>query len=130
MKKKKAIALAMAAAMTMSLAACGNNGKSEEGGGSSEATDVTIDQITLGEDYTDIEADLKFLTHKTDVVDTKFQDYIAEFQKMYPNINIEYEGITDYANDVTTRLSTGDWGDICMIPTTVSKDDLGDYFLP
>ena len=121
MKKKKAIALAMAAAMTMSLAACGNNGKSEEGGGSSEATDVTIDQITLGEDYTDIEADLHFLTHKTDVVDTKFQDYIAEFQKMYPNINIEYEGITDYANDVTTRLSTGDWGDICMIPTTVVK---------
>ncbi len=130
MKKKKVLALTIAAAMTLSLAACGNNNKSEKGGGSSEATDVTIDQITLGEDYTDIKADLHFLTHKTDVVDTKFQDYIEEFQKMYPNINIEYEGITDYANDVTTRLSTGDWGDICMIPTTVSKDDLGDYFLP
>ena len=129
MKKKKVAALVLTAAMVMSLAACGNKGgKEEEKGG--EATDVTIDQITLGEDYTDLEADLKFLTHKTDVVDTKFQEYITEFQKMYPNINIEYEGITDYANDVTTRLSTGDWGDICMIPTTVSKDDLGDYFLP
>lgn len=131
MKKKKVFALTLAAVMTLSLAACGNNGGSGKGGnGGGKATDVTIDQITLGEDYTDIEADLHFLTHKTDVVDTKFQDYIKEFQKMYPNINIEYEGITDYANDVTTRLSTGDWGDICMIPTTVSKDDLGDYFLP
>ena len=65
MKKKKVVALALAAAMVMSLAACGNNGgKEEEKGG--EATDVTIDQITLGEDYTDLEADLKFLTHKTD----------------------------------------------------------------
>ena len=95
-----------------------------------KATDVTIDQIKLGEDYTDIKADLKFLTHKTDIVDTVFQDYIKEFQKMYPNVNIEYEGITDYSNDITMRLTTGDWGDICMIPTTIDKDELENYFVP
>lgn len=128
MSQKKVIALAMAAMMAVSLAACGSKG-GEKGDKKSEATDVTIDQIKLGEDYTDIKADLKFLTHKTDVVDTKFQGYVKEFQKMYPNINVEYEGVTDYANDVTTRLSTGKWGDICMIPTTVSKNDLGNYFL-
>lgn len=89
---------------------------------------MTIDQIKLGEDYTDIKADLKFLTHKTDVVDTTFKGYVEEFQKLYPNVNIEYEGITDYANDITTRLTTGDWGDICMIPTTVDKDELSNYF--
>ena len=89
---------------------------------------MTIDQIKLGEDYTDIKADLKFLTHKTDVVDTTFKGYVEEFQKLYPNVNIEYEGITDYANDITTRLTTGDWGDICMIHTTVDKDELSNYF--
>ncbi len=93
-----------------------------------EEAGVTIDQIKLGEDYTDIKADLKFLTHKTDIVDTKFKGYIEEFQKLYPNINIEYEGITDYANDVTMRLSTGDWGDICMVPTSVDKSELENYF--
>ena len=51
---------------------------------------VTIDQIKLGEDYTDISADLKFLTHKTDIVDTTFKTYVEEFQKLYPNVNIEY----------------------------------------
>lgn len=87
-----------------------------------------MDQIKLGEDYTDIAADLKFLTHKTDVIDTTFAEYITEFQKLYPNVNIEYEGITAYADDITTRLTTGDWGDICMVPTTVDKKELENYF--
>ena len=120
---KRMLPASLAAVMIMSLGACGQKKQVEK-----QEMDVTIDQITLGEDYTDIKADLKFLTHKTDVVDTTFQGYIEEFQKMYPNVNIEYEGITAYADDITTRLTTGDWGDICMIPTTVDKDELGNYF--
>lgn len=140
---KKICAVAVSTIMIMSLAACGNSSggdsssKSTSGGASSKSTssssenqeeEVTIDQIKLGEDYTDLKADLKFLTHKTDVVDTTFKQYIEEFQKLYPNINIEYEGITNYADDITIRLTTGDWGDICMIPTTVDKDELGNFF--
>ena len=115
MKKKRVLALMLAAAMTFSLAACGNSdsGKKGDDGGKKDAeteeTGVTLDQITLGEDYTDISADLHFLTNRTDIIDTTFADYIAAFQKMYPNVNIEYEGITDYATGVTTRLSTRDW---------------------
>ncbi len=120
MKKQAAVCLALAAAGTLAMAF---PAFAEEGAA------LTIDQIKLGEDYTDLSADLKFLTHKTDVIDTEFQRYIEEFHKSYPNINIEYEGITDYANDVTTRLSTGDWGDICMVPTTVDLDELENYFV-
>lgn len=121
---KRVLAVVLGATMVMSLTACGGKKEKVE----KQEVDVTIDQIKLGEDYTDIKADLKFLTHKTDAVDTYFQDYIAEFQKLYPNINIEYEGITDYANDVTMRLSTGDWGDICMVPTSTDKSELSNYF--
>lgn len=119
---KKMLAVSLAAAMMMPAAGCGQKAVEKQ------EMDVTIDQIKLGEDYTDIKADLKFLTHKTDVVDTTFKEYIAEFQKLYPNINIEYEGITAYADDITTRLTTGDWGDICMIPTSVDKNELENYF--
>lgn len=126
---KRLLALTLTGAMTLSLAGCGSKDDEGDGKKDDEEFSLTMDQIKLGEDYTDVKADLKFLTHKTDVIDTTFKDYIAEFQKLYPNINIEYEGITDYANDITTRLSTGDWGDICMIPTTVDKDDLGTYFV-
>lgn len=121
--KKKALSVILAAVMAASMAV-------PAAVMADEASAVpTIDSITLGEDYTDISADLKFLTHKTDVVDSLFQEYIEEFQKLYPNISIEYEGITDYANDVTLRLTTGDWGDICMVPTTVDKDELANYFV-
>lgn len=98
-------------------------------GAESEAAGLTLDQITLGEDYTDVEADLKFLTHRTDIVDTDLAQYAEDFKKDYPNVNIEFEAITDYVNDITMRLTTGDWGDICMIPTSVDKAELGNYFM-
>ena len=118
MKKRNTAAVMIAAMSAMASLAV-----------NAEEPAVTIDQIKLGEDYTDISADLKFLTHKTDIVDTTFKTYVEEFQKLYPNVNIEYEGITDYANDVTMRLSTGDWGDICMVPPTLDKDELPNFFV-
>lgn len=137
---KRVLSVGTAATMLFSMTACGGSTESgtQEGTGTVDKagtetaeteTEIKYADIKLGEDYTDITADLKFLTHKTDAVDSKFADYITEFQKLYPNINIEYEGITDYANDITTRLSTGDWGDICMVPVNVDKDELSNYFV-
>lgn len=122
---KRILAVVLAGTLTASLAACN---KKVESASEKAGTAVTFDQIKLGE-HTDLKANLKFLTHKTDIVDTTFKEYVSEFQKMYPNISIEYEGITNYANDITTRLTTGDWGDICMIPVTVDKNELKNYFV-
>lgn len=124
-KSKKVISMMLALSMALSLGACGSKTSKE----TSQETVPTIDQIKLGEDYKDLKADLKILTHRTDLTDNVFKDYIKDFQELYPNIAIEYEGITNYADDVTTRLSSDDWGDICMIPTSISKSELGDYFV-
>lgn len=153
MKIKKLLSLLLVLTMVFSLAACGSKDakddtKSNEGTNNTateapkeETTEdeapadittaafPTIDTLTLGEDFTDIKADLKFLTHRTDIVDTKLAGYVTEFQKMYPNVTITYEGITDYAQDATIRLTTGDWGDIMMIPTTTLKNELPGLFL-
>lgn len=125
---KKVFAATLAGTMAMSLTACGGGSKKEEA--KKETVDATLDSIKLGEDYTDVEADLRMITHRTDIVDTKFAQYAEDFKKMYPNVNIEFEAITSYADEFTTRLTTGDWGDICMIPTSVDKDELGTYFTP
>lgn len=105
------------------------------GGTSTDSTDdtastfdVSYQDLVLGEDYTDLSADIKFITNKTDIIDTTMREYADEFNEMYPNINIEYEGITNYADEIMLRLTTGDWGDICMIPPTMSKDELPNYF--
>ena len=90
--------------------------------------------IKLGEDYTDLTATIKWLHHKTDRDSTsggdgKIQEYIAEFNKEYPNITVQTEGVTDYANESLLRLSSKDWGDIMFIPA-VDKKDLPTYFMP
>ncbi|XCP85682.1 ABC transporter substrate-binding protein [Roseburia hominis] len=124
--KKRLLSLGLVAAMVLSLAACG----SKDSGSKTETADVpTIDKLNP-EDYKDLKADIKILTDRTDIVDTVYKGYADEFHEKYPNITVTYEGITDYAESVTMRLTTGDWGDICFIPATVEKSELSEYFIP
>lgn len=125
---KKALSLILAVMMTAtSLVGCGGAGSA----GSNTVSEVpTYDSLTVGEDYTDLSAEIKVITHRTDIVNTTFAEYVTEFQKLYPNIKISYESITNYAEDMTTRLSSKQWGDICMIPTYIPRTELGNYFQP
>lgn len=134
---KKALALTLAAALSASLlAGCGGSGSSTStaaGGGDAATAEQTglpaYNELTVGEDYTDLTANIKFISHRTDLIeDGTFDGYVAAFNELYPNITISYEGITDYAGDMTTRLTSQDWGDICMIPTTIPLPEIGDYF--
>lgn len=90
----------------------------------------TIDQINVGEDYQDLTASIKVLTNRTDIVDTVYKGYAEQFMELYPNITVEYEGITDYEESLNLRLTTGDWGDLCFIPTGVDRSELSTYFTP
>ncbi len=141
--KKRALSIILAASMVLAVTACGGSGESTDSTGASDAQDTaetsessessgipTIDQIKLGEDYEDITANLTFLTNRTDIADTVYKGYAEEFNKLYPNITVTYEGITDYAESITLRLTNGDWGDICLIPTSVDKDEFSTYFTP
>lgn len=126
-------AAGLAAIMAASLAGCGGAKVTATEAGKEEKVAAVVPKFTdlkVGEDYTDIKADLRFITHKTDLVDTTFQEYVKEFQKMYPGVTITYEGITSYADDIITRLTTGDWGDICMVPMQLDKNELKNYFVP
>lgn len=98
---------------------------------SAEATVPTIDQIKLGEDYTDLTATIKWLTHRTDLVnDGQIAGYIAEFNKVYPKITVEVEGITDYGQEALIRLTgSKDWGDMLGIPT-LEASEYATYFTP
>ena len=156
MKLRKVLALTLAAAMTLSLTACGG---SDEGGAEAPATEapaaddgaaaetpaaddgdeaaapaassgVTYASINLGEDYKDLTTTIKFIHHKTDrEEDGTISDLSAKFNELYPNIMVETEGITDYQEDALLRLSAGDWGDVMFIPA-VDKAELSTYFIP
>lgn len=98
---------------------------------SAETTVPTIDQIKLGEDYTDLTATVKWLNHRTDLVNNgAWANYIAEFNKVYPNITVEIEGITDYAQDSLTRLTSEKyWGTMMGIPQ-VEASEFSKHFVP
>jgi len=86
----------------------------------------TFDQIVLGEN-TDLTAKIHFAYHRTDIPE-KLNGYVEEFRKIYPNVEIEYELITDYAENALMRVGNTDWT-IMGIPT-VQKDELSKYFVP
>lgn len=125
---KKLLCTSLAFTLALSMVGCGNS-KDKDVSSNKTKDFPTFDSIKLGEDYKDLKADIKVLTHRTDLTDNVFKDYIKEFNKLYPNIKVEYEGITNYSDDITTRLTTNDWGDVCMIPASIDKSELPNYFI-
>ena len=108
MKKVLASILAVMMLVTM-LAGCTGTG---DDAGSTEPEQIT----------------LTFFTNRTDyVADGTFDAYEAEFQKTYPNVDIDFQGLTDYDNDILTLINGGEYGDICMI-NGVDSTELGNYF--
>lgn len=128
--KKQLIAITLAAVMAAGMTGCGSSSNSNSSDAANKDVSLDYKSIDLETGDSDLKADLKVITHRTDLVDTTFEEYAQEFQKLYPNVTISFEGITNYADDMTTRLTSGDWGDICMIPTTVNKSEFGTYFEP
>lgn len=111
MARKHAVAaLALTTALVLSACSDGDDGGSSEGGG--------------------ISGDITVLTNRTDIVDTELQDYVEEFHKTYPDVNVEFEAITDYEGDVSIRLNSQDYGDVLLIPNSVTKDQLPQFFEP
>lgn len=70
------------------------------------------------------------ITHRTDLVDNLFQEYIIEFNKKYPEIEVNFEPITDYEGEIKIRMNTTQYGDVLMIPKMDSKKELPDFFEP
>lgn len=145
---KKIISTMTAVTMILAMVGCGKSPAAPSASDSSSSTSdsssltsdaeessteinisaVNFDTLTLG-DYSDLTAEIKILTHRTDYVDNLFTDYCKEFNELYPNITLSYEGVSDYEQTATTRLTNKNWGDLCSIPTTIDAAELNNYFL-
>ncbi|MFF3538740.1 extracellular solute-binding protein [Streptomyces sp. NPDC002466] len=71
------------------------------------------------------------LTQRTDLVQSGAMDaYAAEFNKIYPKVEVKFEALTDYEGEVKIRMNTEDYGDVLMIPASVAKNDYPKFFAP
>ncbi|KAF2418798.1 ABC transporter substrate-binding protein [Microbacterium sp. B35-30] len=112
MAKKAFAGIALLATAAVAISGCA-------GGGANDA-DNTID----GE----VKGDIKVVTWRTDLVeDGTFEKYAEEFNKEYPDVKVTFEGITDYAGEMLTRMSTTNYGDVIGIPAI--KPDQYEQFL-
>ena len=81
MAKKHIYGTAVLAVAGLALAGCSN-------GAAPGGADNTIDGKPSGE--------ITVITQRTDIVNTKFKEYAAEFQKEYPDVTVKFEAIKDY----------------------------------
>jgi len=130
---KKFTRIGVLAIVGISTAACGTKEANEPAAAKEEVSRISYADIKLGETGKDISTSIKVLNQRTDMLKedypgTSWNTYVQRFHEMYPDIQVNIEGITDYAEDSLLRLQGGDWGDIMMIPE-VDKSDLPAYFL-
>lgn len=83
-----------------------------------------------GSGDSEISGEITVITHRTDIVDTVFQDYKERFETEYPGVTVNFESITDYEGDIAVRMNTEDYGDVLLIPNSVNPDQLSTFFEP
>ncbi|MFA6862090.1 MAG: ABC transporter substrate-binding protein [Bacilli bacterium] len=72
---------------------------------------------------------INYWTGRTDLdSDGTFAKYIAEFNKVEPNITVKVTSYTDYVNTVDKALAGGSYGDVSMI-TITDMTQLPNYYI-
>lgn len=125
---RKIAAMAVAGVCAVGMGACGGTGSS------SEVTSLKYPSIELGKTGKDLSASIKLFSNRTDMTQASYsgkswKEYIADFNKLYPDIKVTVETSTNYDSDALTRIQSKDWGDIMLIPA-VDSTELSNYFIP
>ncbi|MFJ2080525.1 ABC transporter substrate-binding protein [Streptomyces anulatus] len=119
MGKTKMLAGALLAIATLTATGCS--------GGGAPSTEMAEAPADPGK----ATGSITVLTQRTDLVQSGAMDaYAAEFNKIYPKVKVKFEGLTDYEGEVKIRMNTEDYGDVLMIPASVSKNDYPKFFAP
>lgn len=114
MKLKKIVSCTLATVMlATTVVGCGG---SKETGGEAGAGDGKVS------------GEITFITHRTDLVDSLYKEYIAEFNKVYPDVKVNIEGLTNYEDDIKVRMNSKEYGDVLMVPN-INKNEYSTYFI-
>ncbi|KAF6587103.1 MULTISPECIES: ABC transporter substrate-binding protein [Paenibacillus] len=88
------------------------------------------DTPAVGSDPKGPEGEITVITQRTDIVDTVFQDYAKEFNKLYPNVKVNFQALADYDGQIKIRMGTRDYGDVLLIPGSIPIEELPNFFEP
>ena len=78
-----------------------------------------------------VSGEITVLTQRTDLDQSgRLAEYAAEFNKVYPDVKVTFESITDYEGEVRIRMNTDAYGDVLVIPNSVTPGQLSTFFEP
>ena len=78
-----------------------------------------------------VSGSITVLTNRTDLKQNgELDKYAASFNKLYPKVTVTFQAITDYAGEVKTRMNTENYGDVLLIPPSISRADYPKFFEP
>jgi ABC-type sugar transport system, periplasmic component len=136
MKMKKAIPTGLTFVLAAGLlAACGggngNSGTQASPSVSPSASPSKSAEASPSQAAAELGGKLKVLTHRTDLLnDGTLDRYAEKFKEKYPKAEIEYEAMTNYAQDIKVRLTTGEAGDVNMLDASLPNSELANYYEP
>lgn len=120
--------------LSLSLAACGNGGASASASAApstSAAASAPASTAPSESAAAAVSGEITVLTQRTDLDQSgRLAEYAAEFNKVYPDVKVTFESITTYEQDVRTRMNTEDYGDVLVIPGSVTQSELSTFFEP
>jgi len=137
--KKSTLAILSLLTASAVLSACGSNNNNNNAASSAPASPsasasasaTASASASAGEANADLSGKILVLTHRTDYIsDGTFDKYVAKFKEKYPKAEVEFEGLTNYATDINTRLTTGEAGDVNMIPSALAASEFPKYYEP
>ncbi|SDE80471.1 ABC-type glycerol-3-phosphate transport system, substrate-binding protein [Fontibacillus panacisegetis] len=74
--------------------------------------------------------EITVITQRTDIVDTVFKEYAAEFNKIYPDVKVNFQALSDFEGQITVRMNSNDYGDVLLFPSSIPLKDAADFFEP
>ncbi|MFF7234940.1 extracellular solute-binding protein [Streptomyces collinus] len=112
--------VALVAATMVAATACSGQGS---GGGGEVAAPPG--------DPAKVSGEITVLTNRTDqIADGTLKKYAAQFRKVYPGVKVKFEGLTDYEGETKIRMNTENYGDVLLIPNSLSVARYPTFFAP
>ena len=125
LKKITSLFLAVAIAGTLATG-CGSKDNTSD-----STAQKSANAAPVVSNSTEIKGEITFSSHRTDLQNTILPQFVADFNKKYPNVKVNIETIKDYESAMKVKMSSNDVPDVWTVKNGYyTKDQLAKYNIP
>lgn len=115
--------------MGLSLFACGKNQQTEQKTSQGQST-ASEKAVSEEKEPDEVIGTITVLTDRVDLVKTKLAEYKLAFEEKYPGTEVVFQQLGKYEASASDKIKENDYGDVLLIPHSISNEELEEYFEP